>query len=156
MGHKSKDTSLTTRYRSPSLRLPSWDYSQAGWYFFTICTRNRQCTLGEMVDGSVVLTPAGQIVKEEWQRTAIVRPHLGLDEFVVMPNHVHGIVVLLGDPRKMSQRDVSTKSRLRPDSLGAIIGQCKSICTKRIREAGFLNLPGRRGFMNILFGMSVR
>ena len=76
-------------------------------------------------------------MKEEWQWTPTVRPNVGLDEFVVMPNHVHGIVVLTGDPGKTSHRDVSTKSRLRPHSLGAMIGQFKSVCTKRIRGAGF-------------------
>lgn len=86
MRHKSKDTSLTTRYRSPSLRLPWWDYSQAGWYFLTICTQDRQCTLGDVVEGSMVLTPAGQIVEEEWPRTVTVRHNISLDDFVVMPN----------------------------------------------------------------------
>jgi REP element-mobilizing transposase RayT len=93
--------------------------------------------LGEVVDGSVNLSPGGLIVEEEWQRTPTVRPNVGLDEFVVMPNHVHGIVVLTGDSGKTSHRDVSTKSRLRPHSLGAMIGQFKSVCTKRIRGAGF-------------------
>ena len=76
-------------------------------------------------------------MEEEWQRTPTVRPDVGLDEFVVMPNHVHGIVVLAGDHKKTSHRDVSTKSRLPSQSLGAMIGQFKSVCTKRIRGAGF-------------------
>jgi REP element-mobilizing transposase RayT len=109
----------------------------AGWYFVTICTHDRQCTLGEIVEGSVILSPAGLIVEEEWRRTPTVRPNVGLDEFVVMPNHVHGIVVLTGDSGKTSQRDISTKSRLRPHSFGAMIGQFKSVCTKQIRGAGF-------------------
>ena len=91
---------MNPRYRSSSLRLSWWDYSQAGWYFVTICTQDRQCVLGDIVKGSVVLSPAGLIVEEEWRRTATVRQQVGLDEFVVMPNHVHGIVVLTGDPGK--------------------------------------------------------
>lgn len=124
-------------FRQKSLRLPWWDYSQAGWYFVTICTQDRQCVLGKIVEGSVVLSPAGLIVEEEWWRTATVRPNVSLDEFVLMPNHVHGIVVLTSEGRKTSQQDVSTKPGLRPDSLGAIVGQFKSVCTKRIRGAGF-------------------
>lgn len=93
--------------------------------------------LGEFVDGSVILSPEGLIVEEEWRRTPTVRPDVDLDEFVVMPNHVHGIVVLAGDHKKTSHRDVSTKPILQAQSLGAMIGQCKSICTKRIRGAGF-------------------
>lgn len=137
MSHEIKRTSLNHRYRSESIRLPWWDYAGAGWYFVTICTQNRQCVLGEIVDGSVNLSPGGLIVEEEWRRTATVRPNVGLDEFVVMPNHVHGNVALTGDSGKTSHRDDSTKSRLRPHSLGAMIGQCKSVCTKRIHGAGF-------------------
>jgi REP element-mobilizing transposase RayT len=128
---------LGLRYRGQSIRLPWWDYSQAGWYFVTVCTKDRQCVLGKIVEGSVVLSPAGLIVEEEWRRTATVRHNVSLDEFVVMPNHVHGIVVLTSEGRKTSQRDVSTRPGLRPDSLGAIVGQFKSICTKRIPGAGF-------------------
>ena len=112
----------------------------------TICTQDRQCVLGKIVEGSVVLKPAGQIVEEEWWRTVTVREHVELDEFVVMPNHVHGIVVLTSEGRKTSQRDVSTKPGLRPDSLGAIVGQFKSICTKRIRGAGFSKFGWQRRF----------
>ena len=134
------------RYRSDSIRLPWWDYSQAGWYFVTVCTNKRQCVLGEIVEGSVVLTPAGQIVEEEWWRTVTVRPNVSLDEFVIMPNHLHGILVLNGDHKKTSHRDVSTKSRLKPYSLGAIIGQFKSVCTKRIRGCGFSRFGWQKNF----------
>ena len=66
-----------------------------------------------------------------------VRQHVELDEFVVMPNHLHGILVINEGPKKTSHRDVSTKTYLRSQSLGAIIGQFKSVCTKRIRGCGF-------------------
>jgi len=93
--------------------------------------------LGEIIDGAVVLSSAGKIVEEEWQQTVTIRPHVDLDEFVVMPNHLHGILVINEGQKKTSHRDVSTKSRLQSQSLGAIIGQFKSVCTKRIRGAGF-------------------
>lgn len=146
MGHEYEEVSVNPRYRRHSLRLPWWDYSEAGWYFITICTKDRQCTLGEVVEGSMVLTPAGQIVEEEWQRTSAVRHHVNLDEFVIMPNHLHGILVFTGDPGKTSQRDVSTKSRLIAHSLGAIIGQFKSICTKRIRKSGYSQFSWQSNF----------
>jgi putative transposase len=144
MCHEIQGTFLNHRYRSDSMRFPWWDYAGAGWYFVTICTQHRQCVLGEIVEGSVRLSPAGLIVEEEWRRTATVRPDVRLDEFAVMPNHVHAIVVLTGDHKKTSHRDVSTKSRLPSQSLGAIIGQFKSVCTKRIVGQGFPNLAGRR------------
>ena len=93
--------------------------------------------LGDIVDSQISLSQAGIVVEEEWRRTAIVRQHVLLDEFVLMPNHLHGILVLTNDQKKTSHRDVSTKPNLRPDSLGAMIGQFKSVCTKRIRGAGF-------------------
>ena len=83
---------------------------------------------------------------EEWRRTATVRQQVGLDEFVIMPNHLHGILVFTGDHKKTSYRDVSTKSRLRAQSLGAIIGQFKSVCTKRIRESGFSQFSWQSNF----------
>jgi len=134
------------RYRSDSIRLPWWDYSQAGWYFVTVCTNKRQCVLGEIVEGSVVLSPVGLIVEEEWRRTATVRPNVSLDEFVMMPNHLHGILVINEGPKKTSHRDVSTKPNLKSNSLGAIIGQFKSVCTKRIRGAGFLQFYWQQRF----------
>ena len=112
----------------------------------TICTLDRRCTLGKVVEGAVVLSPVGLIVEEEWQRTAVVRPSVGLDEFVVMPNHVHGILVITEDQGKTSHRDVSTKPILRPHSLGAMIGQFKSVCTKRIRGEGFLQFAWQARF----------
>lgn len=128
---------MNPHYRRSSIRLPWWDYSQAGWYFVTVCTKDRRCVLGEIVEGEVVLSPAGLVVEEEWQRTATIREHVSLDEFVIMPNHLHGILVFTGGAEKTSHRDVSTKANLKPDSLGSIIGQFKSVCTKRIRGTGF-------------------
>lgn len=128
---------MNPHYRRSSIRLPWWDYSQAGWHFVTVCTKDRRCVLGEIVEGKVVLSPAGLVVEEEWQRTATIREHVSLDEFVIMPNHLHGILVFTGGAEKTSHRDVSTKANLKPHSLGSIIGQFKSVCTKRIRGTGF-------------------
>lgn len=89
------------------------------------------------MEGEVVLTPPGQIVEEELRRTSTVRHHVYLIEFVIMPNHLHGILVFTARAEKRSRRDVSTKANLKPDSFGAIIGKFKSMCTKRIRGAGF-------------------
>jgi REP element-mobilizing transposase RayT len=137
---------LNPRYRGQSIRLPWWDYSQAGWYFVTVCTKDRQCLLGKIVEGSMALSPAGLIVEAEWWRTATVRKNVRLDEFVMMSNHLHGILVITEGQGKTSQRDVSTKPGLRPDSLGAIVGQFKSICTKRIRGAGFPQFAWQASF----------
>ena len=129
-----------SRYRVESARRPGWDYSAAGWYFVTICTRDHVPFFGEVVGGDMVQSPIGQIVAEEWQRTPDVRSSVVLDEWIVMPNHLHGILVIVDTPHivKTPRRGVFTtkRGRLVAGSLGAIIGQVKSVCTKRIWAAG--------------------
>lgn len=79
-------------HRRRSLLLRGYDYAQPGAYFVTISTHKRECVLGEVVVGTVVLSPFGQVVHEEWERSAVIRPEVELDAFVIMPNHLHGIV----------------------------------------------------------------
>jgi len=76
-------------------RLQNYDYTQAGAYFVTICTYQRVCLFGDIQDGMVQLSDVGNIVAEEWLQTAILRPNVGIDAFVVMPNHFHGILVIV-------------------------------------------------------------
>ncbi len=77
-----------------SIRLRGYDYSQPGAYFITICTETRKCLFGEISDGGILLSAFGRIVDEEWHRTIQIRPTVVLDAFSIMPNHVHGIIVL--------------------------------------------------------------
>lgn len=133
------------RYRVESNRLPGWDYAGPGWYFITICTRNRAPVLSEVRDGRVHLTPIGRIVAEEWKRAEVVRDNVALDEWVVMPDHLHGLVRLTRrGPRVLC--DPGPPSRLRPGSIGAILGQFKSVCTKRIRAAGYPTFAWQAGY----------
>lgn len=78
-----------------SLRLKGYDYSQAGAYFITICTHKRACILGDVVDGQIHLHTCGQWVKEQWTKLPDRFPGVMLDEFVIMPNHMHGILHLV-------------------------------------------------------------
>src|SRR5512146_2828735 len=77
-----------------SIRLRDFDYSQAGAYFVTICTYERACRFGDVVDGDMRLNEAGRIVEQCWAAIPIHFPDVVLDAFVVMPNHVHGIVII--------------------------------------------------------------
>jgi REP element-mobilizing transposase RayT len=79
-----------------SLRLKDYDYRTSGAYFVTICTLNLECLLGTILDGEMQLNAYGQVAEREWVRSAEMRREIMLDEFVVMPNHVHGIVFLAG------------------------------------------------------------
>src|SRR5262245_25534987 len=77
-----------------SIRLKRYDYSQAGAYFITICTHNRACVLGEVIDGQMHLSQFGKIVAAEWLKTGEIRENVELDVFQVMPNHMHSILVI--------------------------------------------------------------
>ena len=79
-------------YQRRSIRLKEYDYSQPGAYFITICTHQREYLFGEIVDGVMQLNEYGQIAREEWMKTALIRGEIELDEFVIMPNHFHGII----------------------------------------------------------------
>lgn len=82
------------RHHRHSMRLPNYDYTQPGTYYLTLCTHQRACLFGEILDGVMNLNPFGTIVTEDWAHLPKHHPHLALDVFVVMPNHLHGILVL--------------------------------------------------------------
>jgi REP element-mobilizing transposase RayT len=77
-----------------SIRLKDYDYSQAGLYFITICVQNRECVFGKIADNKMILNKYGKIAYGEWLKTPDMRPNIQLDEFIVMPNHIHGIIVI--------------------------------------------------------------
>ncbi len=82
------------KYRVETTRLMGWDYAAVGWYFVTICTRNREYFFGEVEGKDVRLSAAGDMAAQCWREIPIHFPHAAIDEFIVMPNHVHGIVVI--------------------------------------------------------------
>lgn len=84
------------RPRRRSIRLKGYDYTQAGAYFVTICARNRECLFGNIANGEVSLNVAGRMTRSVWDELPNRFSGLELDAFVVMPNHVHGIFVLVG------------------------------------------------------------
>lgn len=77
-----------------SLRLRGYDYSQAGAYFITICTNKRKCLFGNIVQNEVNLNELGNAVLDIWYSLPNKYSNIELDEFVIMPNHVHGIIVI--------------------------------------------------------------
>jgi REP element-mobilizing transposase RayT len=77
-----------------SVRLRDYDYTQIGAYFITICTSVRQCLFGDITNGTMVLSRAGKIVEVCWREIPQHFPHAEFSTFVVMPNHLHGIIVI--------------------------------------------------------------
>lgn len=84
-----------------SIRKKGWDYTASGCYFVTMNTHKSRAFFGAVVNGKMVLSEAGRIAEEEWRKSAVLRKGIALDEFVIMPNHMNGIVWLKGlDARK--------------------------------------------------------
>lgn len=82
------------KYRSVSNRLKGWDYSQNAHYFITLVTQHRECNLGQVIQEEMILSDFGKIVNTEWLKSFELRNELFLDEYVIMPNHMHAIVRL--------------------------------------------------------------
>jgi REP element-mobilizing transposase RayT len=135
------------KHHRRSIRLKGYDYTLAGAYFVTIVTWQREMLFGEIVNGEtpqgghVRLNELGEIVRDEWEQTAIVRSNVELGGYIVMPNHVHGILIFVDDHVGATRRVAPTKTTLQSGSLGAVMGQFKSIVTKRIN--GLWNVSGR-------------
>src|SRR5690554_5538113 len=102
-------------YRTTSHRKPGWDYSGNGMYFITFVTQKRECNLGKIENSKMILSDFGRIVEKEWLQSFKIRAELILDEWIIMPNHLHAIVIL--DKNRLDvAMDVATHGRasLRP------------------------------------------
>jgi putative transposase len=94
---RCEDDLFENRYRINSTRLEGWNYSWSGYYFVTVCTKKRICHFGDVIGEEMQLSEVGKIVEQEWLRTMKIRNNVYLDEFIVMPNHLHGIVIIKND-----------------------------------------------------------
>ena len=125
------------KHHRRSIRLKGYDYSGAGAYFITICTQNRACLFGEVVEEEMRLNEMGRIVAETWRWLATQYDYVELDEWIVMRNHVHGIIVITGD-RRGGSRTAPTEMRAVPtvprESSGRLVGAFKTVSAKRINE----------------------
>ena len=134
-------------YRIPSARLANWDYRNAAAYFVTICTQNREHHFGKVVNGRMNLSGMGVIADILWHEMTHHAKMVDLDAFVVMPNHIHGIVIIRGFAPAPSNAPQSTappaKNPLmahispKPGSLAAIIRSYKSAVTRHGNRPGF-------------------
>lgn len=133
-----------------SIRVPGYNYSE-GVFLVTICTHDRECLFGEITDGVMTLNQSGRIVQGYWQSIPRRFPHVVLDAYVIMPNHVHGIWWLRGrggplatrsgSPDQDRRANVSPLQSAQAGSIGAIIQGFKSSTTIRINRVN--RTPGR-------------
>jgi len=139
-----------------SIRLPEYDYSNPGIYFVTICTYQREYIFGEILNGKMVLNNVGKIAEQCWLNIPNRFAHVELDKYVIMPNHVHGIIKIVRDfddvgiqynvgaqhvgaqhvvPLHYAPRQLQHKfQHILPGSLGVIVRNYKSIITKFCRQ----------------------
>lgn len=128
-----------------SIRFCGYDYSQEGLYFVTICVKDKACLFGNVVDDEMVLNDVGRIACEEWKNTEILRKNIRLAEFIIMPNHVHGIIEIMDVGANcicpqitMSECNspLQTENKFWSPSqtLGAIVRGYKSAVTKQINK----------------------
>jgi REP element-mobilizing transposase RayT len=116
-----------------SVRLKEYDYSQPGAYFVTICTSDRECLFGQIENGQVVLSAAGEIAQSVWLGLPNRFPLVTLDEYVIMPNHVHGII-LVGAQFIASDSKNGMSNRVY--TLGDIVRTYKASVTRLVRVRG--------------------
>ena len=128
-------TRSSTMHRRRSLRVHGYDYAMAGAYFVTICTQDQACLFGEVVGGANCLNEAGQMVAALWDGIPARLPGVEIDQFVVMPNHLHGILVLLDvDTSGATTRVAPTIGSVGAPLVGAsrlgdVVGAFKSMAT---------------------------
>ncbi len=138
------DTDICQR---KSIRLAEYDYSRAGAYFVTICTHERKCLFGEIADEKMILSWIGRIAESCWQEIPRHFEHVDLDYYIIMPNHLHGILIIEDDRRGTACRaptdDQTTYERFgkpQKGSIPTVIRSFKSAVTKQINQ--LRNTPG--------------
>ncbi len=129
-----------------SIRLKGYDYSKEGVYFVTICAQERECLFGEVVNGEMVMNEAGARVQAVWDELPCHYSQVRLDAFAIMPNHVHGIVVLppVG-ARFIAPKSIAPPSTIAPNpvpTVGEIVRGFKARCTHAINQ--MCNIRGIR------------
>ncbi|GAA4999878.1 transposase [Acinetobacter puyangensis] len=137
-----------------SIRLKGYDYSQAGYYFITICCADRACLFGNIIDDSMYLNDFGIIAHDEWLKTVELRKNVLLDDFVIMPNHMHAIIILTEtdlseeyNGSSISELGVcNTPLRSPSNNLGSIIRGYKSAVTKQIKQQNFHGQVWQRNY----------
>ncbi len=137
------------KHQRKSIRLSEYDYSFPNWYYITICTHERRNLFGNIKNGKMILNRFGYVVEEDWIQTKEIRKYVDLDYYVIMPNHLHGVIIIeqsiengrdesnspTGDESgRMQYAPTNDKFKSPSHSLGAIVRGFKSSVTKRLKE----------------------
>jgi REP element-mobilizing transposase RayT len=147
--------------RKPN-RMKGYDYSQDNLYFVTSCVQDRVCCFGTIANGKMILNEYGQIAEQQWHWLGKQYPYVVLHEFVVMPNHIHGIIEInrsivgIGCDLSENEYDISNRIgqnvgtgrdlSLRIKSLSELMGAYKTTSSKKIHLLGFVAFAWQRSF----------
>lgn len=131
-----------------SVRLKGYDYTQAGAYFVTIVTQGRECLFGEVVHGEMWLNDAGRMVEKWWLELNRKFSAVDTDEYVVMPNHIHGVIVIAHVGATLVVAQAQDRAGTRPaPTLGDVVGAFKSLATHEyivgIKQRGWPSFAGK-------------
>ena len=149
------------RFNRHSIRTKGHDYSKSGWYFVTICTHNKEYYFGNIKNGTVIISDIGYIVIKSWLEIPHHFDHVQLDEFIVMPDHMHGIIYIKKNCARGVQLNVPVRnahsqnkqmyySRISPQkrTLGVIIRTYKAAVTTLCRQNGYPNFQWQRNYFD--------
>ena len=139
-------------HRRKSIRLPEYIYSTEGFYFITICTQDKKCIFGKVVNGEMILNEAGRIVKEEWLQTMNIRKgEVKLHEYVIMPNHFHAIIEIC---RGVSHTPENININKPTNYCGCNQGVCNTPLQSPSKTVGAI-IRGYKGAVSRKIGYSV-
>lgn len=153
------------KYRIPSVRLKNWDYSSSGWYYVTICIYQKRCYFGEIRNKKMILSKIGELAEKFWLEIPKHFKNVLLDEHIVMPNHIHGIIVIKYQIKSCrdvinhvstKNNHVSTKNKFKnispmgKNNLGEIIRWYKGRVTYEIRKINLKFLWQSRFYEHII------
>ncbi|MCX6173768.1 MAG: hypothetical protein NTZ27_03330 [Ignavibacteriales bacterium] len=135
-------TKFKETFRIESARLEEWDYSNPWWYYVTINTKNHVSYFGQVENGKMIFNKLGKLAKKCWDDIPIYFPNAELDYYVIMPNHLHGIIII--NPNVETGHAPSLQNKKL--SLSNIVGSFKSAVTQSARDKGSLNFAWQPRF----------
>lgn len=120
-----------------SIRLKNYNYQQAGLYFITICVKDRQCLLGSIYDDNMLLSHLGFVARDCWQKIPYYYPQVVLHDFVIMPNHLHGIIEIVNNEYSLiwqNQNTAGNRPKGTSQTIGAMVRGFKAGVTSWARK----------------------
>ncbi len=124
------------KHHRRSIRLKNYDYSQPGAYFVTICTEGRRCCFGQIIEGEMHLSDVGQNVQRLWSTIPERFSNVELDHYIIMPNHMHSIIILNPDQGAMNCTP----------TLGLVLRRFKALTTRFLRTTGESQFEWQRNY----------